>query len=48
MSKRITNRLGSLNLSCWNGEEEREGCSIERATESDYIHGVESIWSIPD
>jgi hypothetical protein len=23
---------------CWNGEEERESCCIEGATESDYIH----------
>jgi hypothetical protein len=28
--------------------DEGEGCLIERATESDYIHGVKSIYSIPD
>jgi hypothetical protein len=30
-------------VGCRIREEEREGCSIERATASDYIHGVEYL-----
>jgi hypothetical protein len=28
---------------CWNGEEEREGCCIKGATASDYIHKVKYL-----